>query len=124
LGTFLPFLFRIGDRRAGLQTAECIVENAVSVKIDLAPVCRCDEPKLSCRIDPGDPAGRCRFMMLDLPLKPPDAILELAARTLERIVQRKVNVGEALVDPIVRAMATSLPRGNVRWMLTSYRPPV
>ena len=87
----------IGYPRAHGQAGKSIVEHAVAVEVDFLSVAGLEEAELARRIKPDDRSNRRAFVMLHLPLRAANLILELPAGVLESIVEGECQIGIPLV---------------------------
>jgi hypothetical protein len=92
LWTLLARLFCELDRRPDLQAVEGIVEHAVAVKVQLAPIGRLDEAVRPLREEPADSGERPQFVHFHGAALPPRLIFQAAAGGVERIADGHVYV--------------------------------
>src|SRR6516164_4411081 len=97
LRAFLARFFGVGGARIDSETGKLSAEHAVSVEVDLPPVVRFDETEFTKRIEFHHGADWRTLVVLHLPTQLTHLILQLPARTLEGVVDRKVQIGIAFV---------------------------
>ena len=83
--------------RADVQTRIRVTDNAVAVKIDFLAVAGREEPKFAGGVEPRHRSDRWPVVAFYLPLGAANAILKLPASALERIVDRKSQIGTPFV---------------------------
>jgi hypothetical protein len=89
----------VGERhaRANLQVGKRVVEHAVAAEVDFLSIVGLEKTKLAGWIKPRDRSGGCAFVMLRLTLRTAKLVLQLPAGAFERVVERKIWVGVALI---------------------------
>jgi hypothetical protein len=73
------------------------IEHAVPVEVDVPTIAALDEAEPSDRIELFDGSNRRALVQLHLSFQPSHLVLQLAARSLEGVVNREVKVGVALI---------------------------
>jgi hypothetical protein len=97
LRALFSLLFDEDNALTGIEFIEGAIKNAVTMEINLPPVCGLQKTEPASTVDAGNLGERRRRMRLDVATHALDLVLETTARPLERIVYGEGWIGEPLV---------------------------